>query len=388
MINLATIPYASVQPIVNIKQAWVALHLHLPADLPFQQVLPLLCDEQGFLEKVSKLTFIVPCADPFAIQAADLGNLPNGRVILLLPTTCCQAPNLEAHLRTLQSAGLRFMLDGCVAADVQPPAQIASLFIRSEAIANARATMRKFSGLHCVLAVDSMRCLDECKAVGFSWFGGQFLLSPSTAKDEGTSRARLLRLLALVEQDADVRELENMLKQDMALSFHLLKLVNSAAFTPSTPITSFAQAINVLGRRQLQRWLQLLLYARPVEAGQANPLLPLAALRASLMEGLVTAQGASREMQDQAFMVGMFSLLHLVLDTALTEVVAALKLDAVIVDALLQKTGPLGEVLHVVEQVSLDGLTPKLDHLKIAQADYWQAMISAYQWASVVMQEA
>ena len=46
----------------------------------------------------------------------------------------------------------------------------------------------------------------------------------------------LMTMLALLARDADSHELEHQLKQDPALSYHLLKLVNSAAFTSGVPI--------------------------------------------------------------------------------------------------------------------------------------------------------
>ena len=385
-----SLPIAGVQAITNLRQSWVALLLHLPPQTPFQTIVPWLINDDGFLAQVPTQTFIIPCDHPQAIDSADLEKVPNGRVILLISSACCNDPQLEEHLRRLQSAGLRFMLDGCVASSVQPPLQIAAMMLRGEQsdLSRARETMRKLNGLHCVLDVSNPQRYAECKAANFSWFAGDFALVPLAVKDNGTSRARLLRLLALVERDADVRELETLLKQDMALSFNLFKLVNSVAFAYGSPITSFSQAINVLGRRQLERWLQLLLYAGSLEVGQSNPLLPLAALRASLMQGLTAANGGDADEQDQAFMVGMFSLLHLVIDTSLDDVIAALKLPSEVVAALLHRTGPIGELLHIVIQATSTNVAPNLTGLAISESDYWQAMIDAYHWAGVVIKES
>jgi EAL and modified HD-GYP domain-containing signal transduction protein len=168
-----------------------------------------------------------------------------------------------------------------------------------------------------------------------------------------------------------------LLKQDPALSYHLLKLVNSAAFALSSPIHSFGQAINVLGRRQLQRWLQLLLYARQQDDGMANPLLPLAAVRASHMEALSKALGWDRDQQDMAFVAGVFSLLDVLLGMPMTEIVAALSLDLDVVMALLDRGGPLGELLRLVEKH--DGAS--LAKAGIGHEAYWGAQLQAYHWA-------
>ena len=195
--------------------------------------------------------------------------------------------------------------------------------------------------------------------------GSAMTPQPAPTTHTGPAAAVMLKLLSQVTGDADTRDIESTLKQDPQLSLQLLRLVNSAAFAPSSRIASFSQAITLLGRRQLQRWLQLLLFARGPSAEQANPLLTQAAMRAALMEALAKAGGGSREMADEAYMVGMFSLLEQLFGKPLATVIGSLQLDPPIAEALLEYKGKLGQLLKLVE---VSDRTPDIDIAAVAEA--------------------
>jgi EAL and modified HD-GYP domain-containing signal transduction protein len=201
----------------------------------------------------------------------------------------------------------------------------------------------------------------------------------------------LLKLLVLVTADADSAEIGGLIKRDANLAFHLLKLVKSPAFAHDSRITSFAQAIVLLGRRQLQRWVQLLLYARPPGSTVASPLLPRAALRASLMEALAKRLQFSHEQQDMAFMAGMFSLLEELFGMPIAEIIAQLSLDVAVVQALTVGSGQFGGILATV--IASEGppsreLAANLLGLGISREDWAAALTEAASWAVLVSREA
>ncbi|WP_229466297.1 HDOD domain-containing protein [Pseudoduganella plicata] len=246
------------------------------------------------------------------------------------------------------------------------------------ALPSALALM-SLPGPHWARNVPGAARLAVCRAAGMHWFSGPYERETSPQTGDGTSRKRLLALLGLLARDADSPELETILKQDPALSYHLLKLVNSAAFALSAPVHNFGQAINMLGRRQLQRWLQLLLYARQQDDSTAHLLLPLAALRAAQMEVLCRQQGGDRDRQDMAFVVGVFALLDVLLGMPMPEIVGALHLDADVAAALVDRAGPFGQLLALVEQPIPDAA--RLAALGLTPEGFWQSQLQGYHWA-------
>jgi EAL and modified HD-GYP domain-containing signal transduction protein len=206
---------------------------------------------------------------------------------------------------------------------------------------------------------------------------------------KGPTQALLLKILAQTTGDAETREIEATLKQDPTLSVQLLRLVNSVAFAPNTRINSFAHAITLLGRRQLQRWLQLLLYAGQ-SGGANNPLLTAAALRAALMEGLCKASRADKAIQDEAFMVGMFSLLDRLFGKPLREIVTPLNLVRDVNEALLNRSGTLGELLALIEAAESgpEAIGPGLRRVGISNEGWYKVQVDALGWTLRISRES
>lgn len=214
-------------------------------------------------------------------------------------------------------------------------------------------------------------------------------LSPASSADP-TRRSLLLKLLSLVTRDAETAEIEALIKRDANLAYKLIKLVNSVMFVPGRRIENFTQALVLLGRRQLQRWLMLLLFARPPGSDKANPLLPQAALRAQLCEGIARRRGLSRESLDQAYMVGMFSLLDLLFGQPLAEIIAPLALVDEVTQALLTGCGPLGTLLKAARLNDAGPsaeLAATLEALGLRHHDWAAALIEAARWAVLVSKE-
>lgn len=375
-------PLVGLQAVSNVRHEWTAVTLQLPLDAGDNVVaMTATLSDPELFAALAPLDCIVPVADPRALGDTLLASLPARRIILCIPAGIATDKKVQDKCRELGDEGFRIMLDGAGGLLASQTGANALTFDCS-AVMPPLGLLVALPGPHLARGVADAQRLLACRNVGFHWFAGGYALTSARehgSADDGTSRKRLLGLLSLLARDADSRELETLLKQDPSLAYHLLRLVNSAAFALSTPIHSFAQAINLLGRRQLQRWLQLLLYARQQEDGAANPLLPLAAVRAAQMEALCKLRGGDRDEQDAAFVAGIFSLLDVLLGMPMTEIVSTLSLDLDVVMALLDRAGPMGPTLALVE---VDHPTQALlDAAGIDAASYWDSRLQAYHWA-------
>lgn len=390
MINLQDgFPLITLHPVADAGHGWVGLSLATERPLTGDDLIALF-GQLGLGEALGGLSCVLDLPDPSVCSAAVIEALPAKQLVLSLPGPVVANAGNQEQLAGLRAAGIRLLVDGVTAEGIVSAGGVDGFTAHCAAIgAGSAVAMRP--GLRLARSVATLADLARCQAAGYSWFVGNYPLHAESRAFHGTTHQSLLmRLLALVAADADSHEIEALFKQDVHLSYQLLKLVNSVAFSLSSKINSFSQAITLLGRRQLQRWLQLLLYARSPGA-DANPLMPRAAWRAELMEVLCARQGGDHELQDRAFMVGMFSLLTVLLGMAIDDIVAPLNLPDDVVIALTGHEGPLGRLLRVVE-LAEDGvdsaLAVALAGAGLDPVTWAEATIQAYHWAIRVSREA
>ncbi|WP_158597915.1 EAL and HDOD domain-containing protein [Noviherbaspirillum saxi] len=222
--------------------------------------------------------------------------------------------------------------------------------------------------------------------------GRWYLARPAKPSgSQAASRALALQLVQLVVADADTHEIEAVLRRDPALSYHLLRLVNSLGMGMSRQITSFSQAILILGRAQLRRWLNLMLFSSRSGDDRSAMLLARVAVRARCMELLAKAGGMDKSGQELAFMAGMFSLLGILFGMPLAEVLKPLKVSETLLSALLDHQGELGMLLQLMEaseRADFTALLARLDELHVPADEYHAALIEAHIWMLDVISES
>jgi EAL and modified HD-GYP domain-containing signal transduction protein len=284
---------------------------------------------------------------------------PDRTVIELLEHVEITAAIVE-RCRELRSRGFSFALDDVVQLDAAHAPILPWVdFVKIDVLATDAAALpsvaacARASGHVRLLAekVDSRERASLCRELGFELFQGFFFARPVLMQGRRTdpSRSVLLRLLEQALGDADGASIEATFKESPELSYKLMRLVNSVGMGLKTSLRSLSHALTILGRRQLQRWLQMLLYAHQSTGDFPSPLLQLAAGRGKLMELLAQQQPSDQAYCDRAFMTGILSLLDTLLEMPMAEIVAALNLHDDVRRALLERGGELGHLLEIVE---------------------------------------
>jgi c-di-GMP phosphodiesterase len=186
---------------------------------------------------------------------------------------------------------------------------------------------------------------ESCVALGFTGFQGYFLQHPQTfrAKRVPSSKLSTLRLVAsLSNEQYSIDEVELLISQNVSMSYHVLRCINSAYYNLSRKVDSIRQAIVILGIDQLRQLCSLLC----LQGFDDRPpsLFVNAMTRARMCEQLGRLGGAKDT--GPYFITGLFSLLNAMVGMPTQKLVEELPLAPAISRALISGEGDLGKALR------------------------------------------
>lgn len=301
-----------------------------------------------------KLAFIN--VNEAVLQSELIELLPPKRAVLEILRGVAPTPDVLGRCQALRAHGYRISLDNPHLSGDAPALLGLADFIKidvqtvaADALVELLERYRTYDAQPVAEKVETRQQFDASRLAGFGLFQGFYFAHPETltAKVVHPGYATVLDILNLVSHDADNRAIETGFKRDAALSFKLLRYINSVGFGLSCEIQSIGHALSILGRRQLYRWLTLLM----VTAGNstASPaLVKTTVTRGRLTELLGTTYFDQRE-RDNLFIVGVFSMLDVILEMPMEQVVEKVQLPEAVTDALLRREGVYGPFLSLAE---------------------------------------
>lgn len=234
--------------------------------------------------------------------------------------------------------------------------------------------------------VETQEERDRALGQGYSYFQGYFYARPSvnrTKKLKPYSQTRMRLINMLYEPEPDLRQIAGLIETDIAFSYEILRLVNSAYYSPATPIKSVSFAISVLGIEELRKWLYIV-FISGLQENKPGELIRASLLRGKFMENLAEAAGRP-DRKSTMMTIGMFSLLDVLLDRPMQEALEGICFPEEVKSVLIGSGGEnflqcCGEVAVCYEHGIWQEALQKAMRLGITSQMLQQAYTDAVKW--------
>lgn len=407
--------YLGRQPILDRQQGLVAYELLFrnapigPAQIdtsPLSATAAVIAHaSQLGVERVIGTSLAFVNVDQDAILSDIFGFLPREKTVLEIDEAMQATPAVLARMSDLASHGFRFALvdvrgDSAQVQAMLPMIEFVKMSMRDTSPDMRARTAPRFKRDGKQLVAEKVETREEfqnCLDLGFDYFQGFYFARPAimSGKKLTPSQLALLELMKLVTSDADNPDIERAIKRDVSLALNLIRLVNTPAVGARQRIDSLSQAVAILGRRQLQRWLQIMLYAEPGKRGNnMTPLLLLATTRGRLLELLAQKlRPAHRHVADIAFTVGIMSLMDTLFGMPMAEIMTQVAVSEEVSDALLYRAGFFGDLLKLAEALERiedneEAILPALADLAMSAQELVELEMAAFEWSDTVTRYA
>ncbi len=263
---------------------------------------------------------------------------------------------LLASLRRLVKLGCTIALDDFVFDSKLIPFVELATYIKLDILAlgheGFHQQVEALKGFDTIIIAEKVETWEDyqfCRLLGVDYYQGYFFERPEvmSSKSSKVNSMTLLQLMSslLNTSSISVDRLEQIVSQDAGLVHKLLRYLNSPLTGLVASVDSVRLAIMLIGVERLKWLTNLLLMSEMV--GDRHVLLEQIMVRAKHTELLAVHRGYDN--QEKYFLAGMLSMIDVCTGMRLDDVLAELPLPSEYINAIVHRTGRVGNALDLVE---------------------------------------
>lgn len=232
--------------------------------------------------------------------------------------------------------------------------------------------------------VETHKEFQEAIEQGYMYFQGYFFAKPKvvSGRDVQSMAINYIKILNELNQESpEYKEMAAIIESDLALSYKLLRLINSAAFYTNSKITSINHALVLLGFKEIRKWISLIML-RDIGTDKPQELVRVSLVRAKCMESMAKELNMM-DRKPELFLMGMFSLIDTLMDRPMEDVLDQLPLCDEVKNGLMGKQSPFKDVLSLVksyEKGCWEIFFKKCDRMKIKRNLIPDIYVEALGW--------
>ncbi|MDT7043260.1 EAL and HDOD domain-containing protein [Candidatus Nitronereus thalassa] len=325
------------------------------------------------------------------VLSEECHSLPKDRIVLEVLEHVPPKQEVISALERLHDKGYTIALDDFVFHEDKVPflelADIVKIDVldkHPDYIKQQRDLVAPFKTKLLAERVESYDLYDSAKLWGFDLFQGYFFFQPGRVESTtlpSNQMTTLTLLSKLQDPDIEIEDVDQIIKQDMSLSFKLLDYVNSAHFSLPQKIDSIPLAARLVGLNQIKTWTILLSMVgvpnKPFE------LIVTSIVRAIMAEHLAVTMKVPDS--EPYFTVGLFSVLDALFDLPMATIIQNIPLSEESQDALVFHEGMMGATLKCVlsyERGHWEGVNTLYLDANVIQESYFEALrITSNLWS-------
>ena len=323
--------------------------------------------------------------------------LPSDQVVIEILESVTPDEQVVAACRDLRARGYMLALDDFALNVKHKPLlgliDIVKIDFRQTTVPSRQDLMRTYGNRKVTFLAEKVETrsqYEQGRKLGCSLFQGFFFGKPEilSSREIPAHQHNYYHLLQAIHQpQPNLAELEDIIKHESALSYKLLRYLNSAAFAFRMEIRSIRHALALLGLNEVRKWVSVVALAG-VAKGRPSELVITSMVRARFAE-LLAPEAGLKKRAPEFFLMGLLSMMDAILGRPLANILAEIPVTADVKSALLTGSSPLYpiyEFIQAYERGDWNEIMRRAEALRLSESKVTEAYLDAADWATQAYQ--